>query len=140
MRAKCVRTFVMAWASEPCCRIALQHQKVNSSEERASDHRDAPWISYLLATERGQRVAFWKALVKLYRFGVYSASLEPNLTIESVKNEATLCTALGSRPDPALHPELLQSRVPNLTKIQYDHHWNPLFNLYRLVPSLRNNV
>ena len=109
------------WASEPCCRIALQHQKVINAraqiKSREMHHATAWLISYLLATERGQWVAFWKALVKLYRFGVYSASLEPNLTIDNWISQkrgyfvhSSRLSALGQLS--ALHPELLQSRAP----------------------------
>ena len=75
-------------------RVRCSIKKSSTQAKSAADHRYARWISsYLIATHFGRWVAFWKALVKLYRFGVYSASLEPNLMIQSVKNGATLCIA-----------------------------------------------
>jgi hypothetical protein len=71
-------------------------------------------ISCLLAVQWRRSVAFWKALVELYRLGVSLASLDDFLPINPVKK--------GVRKPPAASKSSRQPgfhiRGPNLTKIQ----------------------
>ena len=90
-------------------------------------------ISCLLLVQWRRWVSFWKALIVLYRFGVYSVWLDDYSQIVPVKNGSR---KWSSGPDSAQEPDF-QSRGQNNQNQQIDHHSNRLFALYRLVLSLR---